>query len=54
MDYDHHILYHLKNPPCNEMMAIATLALVSQPRQRLTKVRAKIEAWELHFMFPGV
>jgi hypothetical protein len=21
MDYDHHILYHLKSPPCNEMMA---------------------------------
>jgi hypothetical protein len=20
MDYDHHILYHLKSPPCNEMM----------------------------------
>jgi hypothetical protein len=21
MDYDHHILYHLKSPLCNEMMA---------------------------------
>jgi hypothetical protein len=25
-----------------------------QPRQRLAKVWAKNQAWESHFMFPGV
>jgi hypothetical protein len=33
---------------------VATLALGSQPRQGFAKVRAKYEAWESHFMFPGV
>jgi hypothetical protein len=33
---------------------IATLALGSQPRQGLVRVRAKREAREAHFMFPGV
>jgi hypothetical protein len=32
---------------------VATLALGSRPRQRLVKVRAKREAQESHFMFPG-
>jgi len=33
---------------------VATLALGSQLRQRPIKVRAKSEAQESHFMFPGV
>jgi hypothetical protein len=33
---------------------VATLALGSWPRQRLTKVRTKNEAREPHFMFLGV
>ncbi len=32
---------------------VATLALGLQPRQGLAKVRAKSEARESHFMFPG-
>jgi len=37
-----------------ESNIITTLALGSRPRQRLVKVRAKYEAWESHFMLPGV
>jgi hypothetical protein len=33
---------------------VATLALGLQPRQRLTRVWAKKEAWESHLMLPGV
>jgi uncharacterized membrane protein len=33
---------------------VATLTLGSQPKQWLAKVRAKSEARESHFMFPGV
>jgi len=33
---------------------VATLALGSRPRQRLTKVWAKNETQESHFMLPGV
>jgi hypothetical protein len=33
---------------------VATLALGSWPMQGLTKVEAKYEAWESHFMFPGM
>jgi len=33
---------------------VATLALGSQPRQGLVKVRAKCESQESHFMFLGV
>jgi hypothetical protein len=33
---------------------VATLALGSWPKQRLVKVQAKSEAWESHFMLPGV
>jgi hypothetical protein len=33
---------------------IATLALGSRPRQGLPRVHAKREAWESHFMLPGV
>jgi len=33
---------------------VAILALGSRPRQGLTKVRAKNEAWESHFMLLGV
>jgi len=36
------------------IIIIATLALGSQPRQGLVKVRAKREARESHFMLPGV
>ncbi len=36
------------------MISIATLALGSQPKQGLAKVRAKSETWESHFMFPGM
>jgi hypothetical protein len=35
-------------------VVIATIALGSQLRQRLARVRAKMEAWESHFMPPGV
>jgi hypothetical protein len=38
----------------NEVLCVITLALGSQPRQGFTKVRAKSEAQESHFMFPGV
>jgi hypothetical protein len=33
---------------------VTTLALGSQHRQGLTKVRANSETQESHFMFPGV
>jgi hypothetical protein len=33
---------------------VATLALGSQPRQRLATVWAKSEAWESHSMLPGM
>jgi hypothetical protein len=33
---------------------VATLALGSQPRQRLARVQAKREVWESHFMLMGV
>jgi len=33
---------------------VATLALGLQPRQGLTKARAKREAWESRFMLPKV
>jgi hypothetical protein len=33
---------------------VVTLALGSRPKQGLVKVRAKCEAREAHFMFPGV
>jgi hypothetical protein len=33
---------------------VATLALGSQPKQGLAKARAKNEAWDSHFMLPGV
>jgi hypothetical protein len=33
---------------------IATLPLGLRPKQGLVKVQAKREAWELHFMLPGV
>ncbi len=36
------------------MGCVTTLALGSQPRQGHVKVRAKKEAWESHFMLPGV
>jgi hypothetical protein len=35
-------------------LIIITLALGSRPRQRLTKMRAKNEAWESHFVLPKV
>jgi len=35
-------------------MDVATLALGSRPKQRLTRLQAKKEAWESHFMFLGV
>ncbi len=37
-----------------ERVTITTLALGSQPRQGLIKVRAKKEARESHLMFMGV
>jgi hypothetical protein len=33
---------------------VVTLALGLRPKPRLTKVRAKCEGWESHFMLPGV
>jgi hypothetical protein len=33
---------------------VATLALGLRPRQGLTKMKAKRDTWESHFMFPGV
>jgi hypothetical protein len=33
---------------------VTTLALGSQLKQRLAKVQNKNEAWESHFMLPGV
>ncbi len=33
---------------------VATLTLGSQPRQRLVRLWAKREAWESHFMLPGM
>jgi hypothetical protein len=35
------------------MWNVATLALGSQPKQRLTKAWANSETWESHFMLPG-
>jgi len=39
--------------PC-DTSPVATLALGLRPRQGLTKVWAKNQAWESHFMFLGV
>jgi hypothetical protein len=39
---------------CMIMIGLATLALGSQPRQGLAKVRANGEDQESHFMFLGV
>jgi hypothetical protein len=36
------------------MIGVTTLALGSQPRQGLVKVRTNGEAHESHFMFPRV
>jgi hypothetical protein len=36
------------------LLSVATLALGSQPRKGLAKLRAKCEGKELHFMLPGV
>jgi hypothetical protein len=33
---------------------VTTLDLGSRPKQGLTRVKAKREAWESHFMFLGV
>jgi hypothetical protein len=33
---------------------VATLALSSQPKQKLAKVRVENEAWESHFMLSKV
>ncbi len=38
----------------NQPICVVTLALGLRPRQGLTKVRAKREAWESHLMLPGV
>jgi len=38
----------------NHVSIVATLALGSQPRQGLAKVRAKSEARKSHFLFLGV
>jgi hypothetical protein len=35
-------------------VSVATLALGSQPRQGVARLRAKREAWELGHMLPGV
>jgi hypothetical protein len=37
-----------------EAFIVATLGLGSRPGQGFTKVRAKNEAWESHFMLPGM
>jgi hypothetical protein len=37
-----------------KMIFVTTLALGSRPKQGLAKVRAKNEAQESYFMFPGV
>jgi hypothetical protein len=44
----------IKLPKSFNKHCVATLALGSQPRQRLAKVRAKREAQESHFMLSGV
>jgi hypothetical protein len=36
------------------VFVVTTLALGLRPKQGLTKVRAKIEAQESHFILPGV
>ncbi len=36
------------------VLCVVTLALGLRPRQGLAKVWAKNDAWESHFMFPGV
>jgi hypothetical protein len=38
----------------HETLPVVTLALGSQPRQKLTKVLAKNEAHESHFMLLGM
>jgi hypothetical protein len=40
--------HHIQN------LYVATVALGSQLKQGLAKVRAKNEAWESHFMLPKV
>jgi hypothetical protein len=37
-----------------QIFVVATLNLGSWPRQGLVKVQAKSEAWESHFMLPGM
>jgi hypothetical protein len=37
-----------------ELFFLTTLALGSQPKQRLARVWAKREAWDSHFMFLGM
>jgi len=40
--------------PMEWNVIVATLTLGLRPRQGLAKVQAKYEAWESHFMLPGV
>jgi hypothetical protein len=54
-------LHPLHSPPfvkvCfipKHILDVVTLTLDSWPKQGLVKVRAKSEAWESHFMPPGV
>jgi hypothetical protein len=39
---------------CLFKIGVAALALGSQPRQRLTRMRDKREAWEAHLILSGV
>jgi hypothetical protein len=53
ISFHNYVLLHvMKKIQCPKMLCVATLALGLRPRQRLTKVQAKNEAQESHFMLP--